>query len=88
MIGTKADLVDDNQRIRQLQRSGNIAEQCGADEILLNCHEVRSLAAGTSDAVKLGRFFDKVIERKYYQRGEIFPSDKRKYASPTSFGAI
>lgn len=61
------------------------AEQCGADVICLNCHEVRSLAAGTTDAVKLSRFFDKVIERKYYPRGtENYSSDKRKYTTQYS----
>ena len=40
------------------------AEQCGAEEIWLNCRDARSLAAGTTDAVKLARFFDKVIEKK------------------------
>lgn len=81
VIGTKSDLVVDAQRIKQMQRTGNIAEQCGADEICLNCHEVRSLGAGTTDAVKLARFFDKVIERKYYSRGEpLSVTDKRKFA--------
>lgn len=111
VIGTKADLVDDAQRMKQLQRTGNIgecdinyliyciyliifqfnfvADQCSADEILLNCHEVRSLAAGTSGSVKLARFFDKVIERKYYPRGEAFANDKRKYTNiiPSNFNA-
>lgn len=110
MIGTKADMVDDAQRIKQLNRGGNIgkriliqakswipvilykfiffvffsfcvAEQCGADLICLNCHETRSLTAGTTDAVKLSRFFDKVIERKYYPRGETYANDKRKYTT-------
>lgn len=61
------------------------AEQCGADVICLNCHEIRSLAAGTTDAVKLSRFFDKVIERKYYPRGsDNYSSDKRKYTTQYS----
>lgn len=108
VIGTKADMVDDAQRLKQLNRGGNIgrcyaiqnysnqsnkficificltAEQCGADLICLNCHDSRSLAAGTTDAVKLSRFFDKVIERKYYPRGETYGNDKRKY---TQFNA-
>lgn len=60
------------------------AEQCGADMICLNCHESRSLASGSTDAAKLNRFFDKVIERKYFSRGEPQGNDKRKYA--TQFG--
>lgn len=94
VIGTKADLVDDAQRLKQSQRAGNVgmhcfifqflydtarqyfsvlyclADQCQADEICMNSHDPRSLAAGTTDAVKLARFFDKVIERKFYARGE------------------
>ncbi|XP_050094682.1 rab-like protein 3 isoform X1 [Anopheles aquasalis] len=70
VIGTKLDMMDEAHKQKILNRTsvGSIAEQCGADEICLNCHEARSLAAGTTDSVKLARFFDKVIERKYYSR--------------------
>jgi len=40
------------------------ADKCGAEEIWLNCRDTRSLAAGTTDAVKLSRFFDCVIEKR------------------------
>ncbi|KFB48647.1 AGAP006354-PA-like protein [Anopheles sinensis] len=78
VIGTKLDMLDENNKHRILNRTlaGSIAEQCGADEICLNSHEARSLAAGTTDSVKLARFFDKVIERKYYSR-----DTGRKYTS-------
>jgi Rab-like protein 3 len=37
------------------------------------------VAAGSSSAVKLSRFFDKVIERRYHGRDGISPfSDKRR----------
>lgn len=63
------------------QHSFILAEQCGAEEICLNSHDVRSLAAGTTDAVKLARFFDKVIEKKYYSKESgIFAAEKRKLA--------
>ncbi|EFN61819.1 Rab-like protein 3, partial [Camponotus floridanus] len=53
------------------RRSATIAEECGADEIFLDCRQIRSLAAGSSSSVKLSRFFDKVIEERYYSsRGE------------------
>ncbi|XP_059470235.1 rab-like protein 3 [Neocloeon triangulifer] len=65
VIGTKSDLVE---KLRTSRRSPSIAEECGADEIVVDCHEGRSLAAGSSAAVKLARFFDKVIERKYQTR--------------------
>lgn len=67
VIGTKWDLAEEKQRNNQYRRlASGIAEQCGADEIFVNCHQARSLAPGTTSAVKLTRFFDKVIERKYY----------------------
>ncbi|XP_075233487.1 rab-like protein 3 isoform X2 [Lycorma delicatula] len=52
-----------------------------------DCRQMRSLAAGTSSAVKLTRFFDKVIEMRYHARENISPfniSDKRNriYTSP------
>lgn len=58
------------------------AEQCGAEEICLNCHDPKSLAAGLSDSVKLSRFFDKVIERKFYTRDTGGFLEKRKYITP------
>lgn len=58
------------------------AEQCGAEEICLNSHDPKCLAAGLSDSVKLSRFFDKVIERKFYTRETGGNLEKRKYASP------
>lgn len=85
VFGTKLDLVDEVQISKLRQRSsitGSIAEQCGADEICLNCHDTRSVAAGTTDAVKLSRFFDKVIERKYFSKDSSFFNDKRKFVSP------
>ena len=80
MIGTKLDLVDEKTR-KSRHNTTNFAEEIGADEICLNCHE-RNLAAGTSHAVKLSRFFDKVIERKYYSRENSGLYDKRKYVTP------
>ncbi|XP_066995064.1 rab-like protein 3 [Anabrus simplex] len=82
VIGTKLDLAE-HVRSHAQRRSSTIAEECGADEICLDCCQVRSLAAGSSSAVKLSRFFDKVIERRYYSRDRISPfSDKRRL--PTS----
>lgn len=80
VIGTKLDLVDEKTRKRR-HNTSNFAEEIGADEICLNCHE-RNLAAGTSDAVKLSRFFDKVIERKFYSREASGIYDKKKFNTP------
>ncbi|XP_075233486.1 rab-like protein 3 isoform X1 [Lycorma delicatula] len=86
VIGTKFDLIEEfNSNINH--RLSSFAEDCGADEIFLDCRQMRSLAAGTSSAVKLTRFFDKVIEMRYHARENISPfniSDKRNriYTSP------
>ncbi|GJQ84409.1 hypothetical protein Trydic_g3884 [Trypoxylus dichotomus] len=61
IIGTKLDLADD----KPLSRRSKFATQFNAEEILLDCRQTRYLAAGTSNAVKLSRFYDKVIERRY-----------------------
>lgn len=39
---------------------------------------MRSLAAGSSSSVKLSRFFDKVIERRYYSSRDGISPDKRR----------
>lgn len=84
VMGTKLDLVDEKRQPKTMQKAGGIAEQCGAEEIWLNCRDPRSIAAGTTDAVKLGRFFDRVIEKKqqtreagYYCSGSVI--DRRRY---------
>lgn len=65
VIGTKLDLVDDKKMAtRMLPVSVNFS----ADEILLDCRQTRYLAAGTSNAVKLSRFFDKAIEKQYHSK--------------------
>ncbi|XP_011300519.1 rab-like protein 3 isoform X1 [Fopius arisanus] len=83
VVGTKLDLVPSRSNLHR--RSSTIAEECGADEIFLDCSQVRSLAAGTTSSVKLSRFFDKVIERRFYANREGISPDKRRqpvYTSP------
>lgn len=60
VIGTKLDQIDERK-----PDIGCVANQLGAEEILLDCHQTRYLAAGTSNAVKLSRFYDKVIEHRF-----------------------
>nr|CAH7736846.1 unnamed protein product [Callosobruchus chinensis] len=59
VIGTKVDLFEAKKSY-----SSFIANHLGVDEIVLDCRQSRYLAAGTSNAVKLSRFYDKVIESK------------------------
>ncbi|KAG8223848.1 hypothetical protein J437_LFUL007869 [Ladona fulva] len=73
VIGTKLDLAAE-VRPNVTRRCSPIAEECGADEILLDCHQVKSLAPGSGTSVKLTRFFDKVIERRYHRQGERLSS--------------
>ncbi|XP_076069087.1 rab-like protein 3 isoform X2 [Oratosquilla oratoria] len=70
VVGTKQDQVAEvrtNARIR----TSSIADECSSDEMFVNCLEVKSIAPGSSNAVKLSRFFDKVIERQLTTRPEV-----------------
>ncbi|KAB7502577.1 Rab-like protein 3 [Armadillidium nasatum] len=70
VAGTKLDQLSEYKSSGRLSISP-IARQCGADEIFVNCLDKKSLAPGSSNAVKLSRFFDKVIERQMCSsRGE------------------
>ncbi|EDW00132.1 GH12699 [Drosophila grimshawi] len=65
VMGTKLDLIDEKRQPKTaVKKAGGIADKCGAEEIWLNCRNTRSLAAGTTDAVKLSRFLDCVIEKR------------------------
>ncbi|CAD5118571.1 DgyrCDS7259 [Dimorphilus gyrociliatus] len=85
LIGTKVDMAESVQKSRR--RSG-ICEECGADEITLDCTQVKHLAPGTSNAVTLSRFFDKVIERKYYARESNATSINAAFTSPIQVGGL
>ncbi|RZC40909.1 Ras, Miro, and/or UPF0079 domain containing protein [Asbolus verrucosus] len=79
VIGTKLDQVDERKSI-----IGTFASQFGADEIVLDSRQARYLAAGSSNAVKLSRFYDKVIEMRYHSQNRSF-SERfgSKTVSPT-----
>uniref|UniRef100_A0AAX7VRK9 Rab-like protein 3 n=2 Tax=Astatotilapia calliptera TaxID=8154 RepID=A0AAX7VRK9_ASTCA len=59
LIGTKFDQIPENKRSEVLTRTAFLSEDFNAEEINLDCTNPRYLAAGTSNAVKLSRFFDK-----------------------------
>ncbi|XP_011183461.1 rab-like protein 3 isoform X2 [Zeugodacus cucurbitae] len=81
VIGAKLDLLEEKRKSNQIQKIGSI-EHCAAEEIWLNCRDSRSFAAGTTDAVKLSRFFDRVIEKKNHSRDSTSATtDRRKHAS-------
>ena len=68
VIGTKSDLAGERGRLPLHQRRSDIAEEFGTEEIHLTCLDPGCLAAGSSAATKLTRFFDKVVERQYHAR--------------------
>ncbi|ESO89185.1 hypothetical protein LOTGIDRAFT_229083 [Lottia gigantea] len=64
VIGTKADQAQSlNENV--LCKRSSVAEECGADEFNIDSTQVKYIAPGSTNAVKLARFFDKVIERRY-----------------------
>ncbi|EFA03312.1 rab-like protein 3 [Tribolium castaneum] len=67
VIGTKLDQIDERK-----STTGTFASQFGADEIILDTRQARYLAAGSSNAVKLSRFYDKVIEMRYQSQNRSF----------------
>ncbi|XP_066142874.1 rab-like protein 3 [Euwallacea fornicatus] len=70
VVGGKLDQVDDKSRSNISNES--FRYKYNAEEILLDCRLARYLAAGTSNAVKLSRFYDKVIENKQLDRDRSF----------------
>jgi hypothetical protein len=70
-------MLDDKQKKTRNQKFAN---DIGAEEISIDCRNSRSFHAGTSDSVKISRFFDKVIERKYSRDNSTFV-DKRKFTN-------
>ncbi|XP_038870062.1 rab-like protein 3 isoform X2 [Salvelinus fontinalis] len=68
LIGTKFDQIPENKRNDVLTRTAFLSEDFNAEEINLDCTNQRYFAAGTSNAVKLSRFFDKVVEKRYFTR--------------------
>ncbi|KAH9490469.1 Rab-like protein 3 [Bulinus truncatus] len=83
VIGTK---VDSAQILREKNtlRSSHIAEECGADEFNLDSWQPKYLAPGSTNAVKLSKFFDKVVERKLSSnQGHISPLQTRRMWKPS-----
>ncbi|KAM8976500.1 rab-like protein 3 [Pelodytes ibericus] len=82
VIGTKLDQIPEAKRSEVLSRTAFLAEDFNAEEINLDCTGTRCLAAGSSNAVKLSRFFDKVIEKRYFSRdGNSIPGfpDRKRF---------
>ncbi|XP_067942225.1 rab-like protein 3 [Watersipora subatra] len=93
VIGTKLDLLTGGEPSRSF-----IADDCNAEEINLDCTSNKYLTAGSSNAVKLSKFFDKVIQKTVtggvsspttYPR-ELYSSGqerKRTYSPSRAYGS-
>jgi len=68
MIGTKLELVNEQNRASKMTAGRNLATQLGCTEILLDTSNPKYLVAGSGNSVKLSRFFDKTIEHAMLQR--------------------
>lgn len=82
VVGTKNDLIDEKQR--KANRSQSFAQEVGADDFYINSRDVRSINAGSTIAVKLQRFFDKVVERKYFSKENSTFYDRSRMRFATS----
>lgn len=64
VIGTKLDVAEEKWGgLSGLTGGSTLAQEVGAEELFLDCRQPRHLAPGSSNAVKLSRFFDKVLFR-------------------------
>lgn len=68
VVGTKIDLAPGKESASGVSQ---IAQECGAEEINLECRNPKYLAAGTTNALKLTRFFDKVIEKQLGKQNRV-----------------
>lgn len=82
IVGTKSDLSSDQNK---KDKGNKFSDLIQAEEISINCNDSRSFAAGSSNSVKISKFFDKVIERKYFNSNNSTIYEKRHFASSTPF---
>lgn len=85
MVGTKLDLIDDSKRRDIARRSAMVADDFGCSEIYLDSAQSQFLAPGSGNAVKLTRFFDKVVEdakqKRVTSRGDLTPQRSERRGS-------
>jgi len=72
VVATKRESVHvSHLPLHRSHRMSSLTEECGAEEIEVDCHQTRSLAPGSTNAVKLSRFFDKVCERRLHNHNSF-----------------
>ncbi|CAN7989298.1 unnamed protein product [Ixodes hexagonus] len=85
VIATKTDLVPSTAG----RQAATVADECGTDQVLLDNHNPKSLSPGSSNALKLTRFLDKVVERRFHglagQPSTSLPVVDRRRAKPSHF---
>ncbi|GAB1602795.1 rab-like protein 3 isoform X2 [Argonauta hians] len=67
LIGTKVDMAQ-SLRDNILSRRSSLAEEYGVGQISMDCKQKKYLAPGSTNSVKMSKFFDKVIERRFYSK--------------------
>ena len=77
LIGTKLDQRQGNFSPDRRSRASSLASECNAEEIFIDCMNVRSFAPASTNAVHLSRFFDKVIDKKY-RTLDMLPDRQRR----------
>lgn len=69
MVGCKLDLVADRGPSLSVSRRAQLlADRLGAEQLLVDSGDQKCLAAASSNAVRLSRFFDRVVERRWHSR--------------------
>ncbi|XP_054167173.1 rab-like protein 3 [Oppia nitens] len=76
VVATKLDSVATSHI--SCRQPSPLIEECGAQEIQVDCHQSRSIAPGTGNAVKLSRFLDKVCERRLLINNSFNYIDRNK----------
>ena len=61
IVATKQDLAPDNAEAKN-----ELVDLLKCELITVNCRNSKSLAPGTTNAVKLSRFFDRVCDKKFH----------------------
>jgi len=94
VVGTKSDMVKAVHSSSTLptwvnkNRTTTVAEECGLEQINIDCTQVKHLAAGTSNSVRFSRFFDKVIESRFYAGPSRDCTGKNMYPVQPSYSPV
>jgi Rab-like protein 3 len=78
VVGTKLDQSQGSYNPDRRNRASSVASECNAEEILIDCMNIRSFAPASTNAVHLCRFFDKVIDKKYRALDTFQERQRRK----------